>query len=412
MPEKRSKEIRERIAAVAQGLEPEKLEELLALTDELAVVRGQVRHSHNRLQSIVKTAVDGIVTIDTAGTVIDFNEAAERLFGYRADEVIGRNVNMLMPEPYRTEHDAYVERYLRTNEPHIIGIGREVVGRRKNGTTFPMDLAVSEFEVEDTRQFTGIVRDITERKTLERERARLISQLEDKNAELERFTYTVSHDLKSPLITIKGFLGMLESDAKSGNIERMRQDMDRIGKAADKMKELLDEVLQLSRIGRVANPSEEMPFSEVVEEVLGLLDGPLRQRGIEVVVQPDLPTIYGDRVRMREVVQNLIENAIKFMGPQDQPRIEIGSAKRDGELAYYVRDNGVGIDPRYARKVFDLFDQLDPSQPGSGVGLALVKRIVEVHGGRAWVESQGAGQGSTFWFTIADAEEDRGGSNG
>lgn len=352
------------------------------------------------LKAIVETAVDGLITIDSRGIIRSFNPAAEDIFGYAADEVIGEKINLLMPSPYRDEHDEYMDRYQRTGEKRIIGIGREVHGLRKDGTVFPLDLAVSEFWVGEQRFYSGIVRDITERREVRKERERLIDELEQKNAELERFTYTVSHDLKSPLITIKGFLGMLEQDLKAGNYDRMSDDMVRIANAADKMKELLDEVLELSRIGRVVNPSEWVDLSELAADVATLMSGPLEQRGVDVEIAPDLPTVYGDRIRLREVLQNLIENAIKFLGEQPEPIITIETRREDGQLICCVRDNGIGIDPEYLKKVFGLFEQLDPSKQGTGVGLALVHRIIEVHGGRIWVESEGIDEGATFCFTF------------
>ena len=247
-------------------------------------------------------------------------------------------------------------------------------------------------------------KEISERKRAEEERALLIGELEGKNAELERFTYTVSHDLKSPLITIKGFLGMLEKDAIEGNTERMKADMVRISGAAEKMHRLLDELLELSRIGRLVNPPEKIPMVDLAHESLSMLAGRMGD-GIEVEIAPDLPMIYGDRLRMREVLENLITNACSFMGSQTKPRIELGARQKGGETIFYVRDNGIGIDPKYHEKVFDLFDKLDQNTEGTGVGLTIVKQIVEVHGGRIWVESEGIGKGTTFCFTIPDKSE-------
>lgn len=395
----------ERIRTLVTALDEESRNEVVALLEGLEGAVDEPRRSDGassaRLNSIVRTAVDGIVTIDVHGTVKTFNLAAERLFGYMASEVIGHNVSMLMPQPHRADHDSYLHRYLETGDPRIIGIGREVDGRRKDGTTFPLDLAVSEFEVDGETYFTGMLRDITERREMRLEREELIGQLEDKNAELERFTYTVSHDLKSPLITIKGFLGMLESDAESGNFDRMHSDIQRISTAADKMKELLDEVLQLSRIGRVARPSEPVDFGALVGEVVELLDGPLNEAGIDVTVGDDLPVVFGDRVRLREVVQNLLENSLKFIDDDKEERwIAIGARSARDQVECWIEDNGIGIDPRYQKKVFGLFDQLDPHREGTGVGLALVKRIIEVHGGRVGMESPGLGKGARVTFTL------------
>ena len=230
---------------------------------------------------------------------------------------------------------------------------------------------------------------------------KLIQALESKNAELERFTYTVSHDLKSPLVTINGFLGYLEKDAKLGNVKRLKGDVQRIRDAVTRMHRLLSELLELSRIGRLMNQPEMIPFDDLVRETLEIVHGRLEARGVTVQTQPNLPMLYGDRQRLLEVMQNLIDNAAKFMGNQPDPRIEIGQrGHRDGKPVFFVKDNGIGIARDYHERIFGLFDKLDSNSEGTGVGLALVKRIIEVHGGRIWVESD-QGQGSTFCFTVA-----------
>jgi signal transduction histidine kinase len=243
-------------------------------------------------------------------------------------------------------------------------------------------------------------REIAERQRIEAERERLIIELEARSAEMERFTYTVSHDLKSPLITIQGFLGLLEKDAMAGDIERMRTDITYIQAAAATMQRLLNELLELSRIGRVANPLTEVSLSELSQEAVTLVAGQIAARGVQVHIAPDLPVVMGDRQRLLEVLQNLLDNAVKFMGSQPQPWINVGVRREGEETVCYVRDNGVGIEPRYHEKVFGLFERLDASSDGTGIGLTLVKRIIEVHGGRIWVESAGQGHGSTFCFTL------------
>jgi signal transduction histidine kinase len=238
------------------------------------------------------------------------------------------------------------------------------------------------------------------RQQAEKERLYL-KELEDKNAELERFTYTVSHDLRSPLITIQGFSGALKQSVAQGNSERMEKDIERIHAAADKMQLLLNDLLELSRIGRLVNPPEKISLEDITREATELVEGTLMARGVQVRIGSDLPILFGDRKRLVEVMQNLIENAAKFMGDQKEPLIEIGALKKGGETLCYVRDNGIGIHPRYHEKIFDLFDKLDQNMPGTGIGLAIVKRIIEIHKGRIWVESEGQGQGSTFYFSIS-----------
>ncbi len=230
-------------------------------------------------------------------------------------------------------------------------------------------------------------------------------ELEAKNAELERFTYTVSHDLKSPLVTIKGFLGLLEKDALAGDHDRMRSDIERIKNAAATMNRLLDELLELSRVGRQINPSEDVALGEVARLAVELLAVEIEDRGVEVEITPDLPVVTGDRIRLLEVFQNLLANAVKFMGGESAPRIEIGVRRDDDPQIIFISDNGIGIDPRYQEKIFGLFERLDGQVEGTGVGLALVKRIVELHGGRIWIESPGEGYGSVFCFTLETPRE-------
>jgi signal transduction histidine kinase len=232
-------------------------------------------------------------------------------------------------------------------------------------------------------------------------RQNLISELETKNAELERFTYTVSHDLKSPLFTIRGFLGYLEEDAFAGNHDRMRSDMQRITDATNKMQQLLNDLLELSRVGRTKNESELFSFEELVRDAVELVQGTIMERGVAVHIDTEMPNVYGDKRRLLEVVQNLVDNAAKFMGDQPAPRIEIGLNEDtdDGMPIFHVRDNGIGIASEHHERVFGLFNKLDVKSDGTGIGLALVKRIVEVHGGRIWVQSE-PGEGTTFYFTL------------
>jgi len=256
-------------------------------------------------------------------------------------------------------------------------------------------------EAANLTRYDGIVRDVTERKLVEQQREKLLSELEAKNAELERFTYTVSHDLKGPLLTIKGFSGYLMEDAAGGCTERLKEDIGRIDSAAAKMQQLLDELLALSRIGRVVNPPAEVSLGDLVREAVSAVAFRVESDGVQIRISPHLPVVYGDGPRLVQALQNLIENAAKFMGDQAKPRIEIGARQEGDEVLCFVRDNGMGIDPKYHDRVFGLFDKLDQDVTKStGIGLSLVKRIIEVHGGRIWIESQGPGRGSTFWFTL------------
>ena len=214
-------------------------------------------------------------------------------------------------------------------------------------------------------------RDITERKRQEEE-------LKQKNTELERFTYTVSHDLKSPLVTVKTFLGYLEQDLARPDTERVKQDVAYMHTAAEKMGQLLDELLNLARVGRKMNPAERVTFKELAQEAVRLVAGRISTGGVKVQVADAAVALEGDRPRLMEIWQNLVENACKFMGNQPKPQIEIGVEQRGPEKVFFVRDNGAGIEPRFQAKVFGLFEKLDPRGEGTGMGLALVKRIVEI----------------------------------
>lgn len=252
--------------------------------------------------------------------------------------------------------------------------------------------------IENARLNSALQAELVHRKTL-------IEELEAKNAELERFTYTVSHDLKSPLVTITGFLGYLKKDALEGNQEKIKSDMDRITKSAEKMQALLNDLLELSRVGRLMNAPEKISFEEIVQDALENVRGQLEANKVKVEVQPELPTVHVDKIRLIEVVQNLIDNASKFTRGQENPKIEIGTTDQAGITIFFVRDNGIGIQPEFQERIFGLFNKLDQNVDGTGIGLTLVKRIIEVHGGKIWVESE-LGKGATFYFTLPGSQNE------
>jgi PAS domain S-box-containing protein len=336
---------------------------------------------------------------------IDEKNHAFRLFSGELPYIISTDVQAELPRFQQEPHN-YIRSWLGVPlkaRGRIIGL-IALDGRRKNqfnvhhaelAVTFADQVAIA---LENARLYSDLQADLAIRQNL-------ISELEAKNAELERFTYTVSHDLKSPLFTIRGFLGYLEQDALAGNHARMKSDMQRITDATEKMQQLLNDLLELSRVGRLRNEPEHIPFEDLVREAVELVHGRIMQHGVEVHIDPNMPVVYGDRPRLVEVVQNLVDNAAKFMGDQPNPRIEVGwSGEEDGKHVFYVRDNGMGISPEHHERVFGLFNKLDVKAEGTGIGLALVRRIVEVHGGRIWVESE-AGKGSTFYFTLPGSAE-------
>ena len=350
-----------------------------------------------RLAAIVETAVDAIITIDEAGIIDSFNPAAERLFGYARDEVLGKNVSLLMPSPYRQEHDGYLQHYLATGEKRIIGLGREALAQRKDGSTFPIKLAVSEMHVGKQRMFTGLVHDISLRKQAEERQARLIHELETANEELKNFAYVVSHDLKAPLRAIGSLADWINTDQAekldSEGKEHLRLLMQRVRR----MDALIDGILQYSRVGRVRESVVDVDVNEIVKEALSMLAPPPH---IRVEIASKLPVIHAEHTRILQLFQNLISNAIKYLDkPEGLIRIDCEGHEQDWEFS--VSDNGQGIEPRHFKRIFQLFQTLVPKDrvESTGVGLALVKKIVELYGGRIWIESQ-PGAGSTFFFTL------------
>ena len=340
---------------------------------------------------------------DDQTRLVRWNKKAEQILGYSAQDLAG----MCATDFFEGQDKELISRQMR--QAFTAGeADAEATVVTRTGGHFSYYFVGRRTLVDSKPYLLSFGIDIADRKLAEAERQELIAKLEAKNAELERFTYTVSHDLRSPLITIRGFLGFLEKDALAGNIERVRADMVRIIEATDKMQRLLTDLLELSRIGRIMNPPQLVPFETIGREAVELVHGRLAARGVSVEIASDLPAIYGDRARLVEVVQNLVDNAAKFMGDQSHPRIEIGAHVDAGDQpVFFVRDNGMGIDPRYHDKVFGLFNKLDPRTEGTGVGLALVKRIVEVHGGRIWVESEGPGQGTTCYFSVSQEQVNR-----
>ena len=331
----------------------------------------------------------------TNNTLLDVNESFCKVTGYGREEAIGkragRDLNIWAHQEDRCRiidilnNHGFVDEY-------------RAEFRRKNGEIGIGLLSAANVTIagENCQLYTFY--DISRMD-------QLMNELHAKNEELQNFTYTVSHDLKAPLVTIAGFMGYLAKDARSGDFEKVDKDILRITEAVTKMQRLLNELLELSRIGRLMNTPGVVPFGEVVDEALRLVEGRLTERQIEVRVEAELPSVHGDRERLVEVVQNLVDNAAKFMGDQAAPLVEIGVTNIHGDKAFFVRDNGIGVEPEQHDKIFGLFNKLNAQTEGTGIGLALVKRIVEVHGGKIWIESEGHGNGSTFYFTLAENQE-------
>lgn len=358
----------------------------------------RLRAAEARYRGVVEDQTELICRFLPDWTLTFVNEAYCSYFGASRDELLGRSFMSFIPEEERGKVAELLTSLSQgtpcsTVEHRVFAGGRQCWQQWTNRAIFDTSGNVAEFQ--------AVGRDVTERKLAESEREGLIEALKGKNADLEMLNQTISHDLKSPLITVRGLLTWVERDVAGGNTERLKSNIRLISSAAARMEELTNQLSQFMRIGQLSEEIDEFKFSHLAHEATELVSGRIAQTGVEVIVAPDLPTIRANRSLLLQVLQNLIENSIKFMGDQPHPKIEIGARFDQSEPVFYVQDNGVGIDPSFREKVFGVFNRFDNNGvEGCGLGLALVKRAVEIQGGRIWVESEGRGRGSTFYFSL------------
>jgi len=347
--------------------------------------------SEQKFRTLFENLTEGValheLVRDVAGKILDYrlldvNPAYQHHTGLEALTAPGR----LGTEIYETEVPPFLEEFSQ------VALGGEPYAFETFFPPLDKHFRISVISPKPG-QFATVFEDITDRKRREEE-------LKQKNAEMERFTYMISHDLKSPLVTVRTFLGYLEQDLEQGKAERVVKDMGFIRDATGKMGRLLEDLLEVSRVGRVVNPLVRVTLADLIQEALAAVAVAISTRGVAIQVEVPLVTFLGDRPRLEELWQNLVENAVKYMGDQPCPRIELGVEGTGADTVFFVRDNGQGIDPRFQDKVFGLFEQLDTASEGTGLGLALVKRIVELYEGRIWLESEGLGQGTCFRFTL------------
>lgn len=380
----------------------------------LMLVNVKKKGNSSRLEAIFEAAIDGIVIIDTLGIIEMVNPAAATLFGYTSEELVGKNIKILIPRPDSQYHDEYLSKYLQTGKGKIIGIGREVEGLKKDGSTFPFRLSISEVIVGDEHLFTGIIHDLTKEKMAEAQLRHYASELERSNRDLQDFAYISSHDLQEPLRKIQAFGSRIQKK-EGGLLSDQGQDyLQRMLNAAKRMRTLIDDLLNFSRVSTRANPFVETDLNELVWEVITDLELQINETKTEIFLSP-LPVIEADPTQIRQVLQNLISNSLKFHRVGIKPTIHITSRQlhtaeeqvnpperstQKEMVEITIADNGIGFDQKYVDKIFQVFQRLEGRKyQGSGIGLAICKRIVTRHGGEITAKSK-EGEGATFTLTL------------
>jgi PAS domain S-box-containing protein len=355
--------------------------------------------NEKRFRIVLESVPSGIVMTDSAGLIVLCNAETEKMFGYASGELNGRSIDILVPAASRSRHVADRSGYVAHPTKRQMGAGRDLRGVRKDGSEFSVEIGLNHLQNKSGMFVVGTIVDITERKETEEKLRRVYEQIRQKNQEMEQFVYTASHDLKSPLVTSMSFLGFLREDIQSGNQVDIYDSLDRLEKAYRKMQELIEDLLELSRVGTVELKLEKVALLDIVRVVREYANERLNEKGISFEFAADLPTVTGDRKRIHQVIENLVSNAIKYGVMGTSPSIHIIWRETDSEFQVAVKDNGAGIDKQYHKKIFDLFQRLRTDQEGTGVGLSIVARAMQLHGGRAWVESSPQ-CGAEFWVSF------------
>jgi PAS domain S-box-containing protein len=372
----------------------------------------------SRYRGLLEAAPDAMVVVNQGGEIVLLNVQAEKQFGYRRDELLGQKVKNIIPEGFAERLIADGTRSAADALAQQIGTGIELSGRRKNGSEFPIEIMLSPLESAEGILVTAAIRNISARKKSEEDNAELERRvaertkelavanrvLEQSNVELKQFAYVASHDLQSPLRSISGFVQLLRMEYE-GKLDEQAQDwIRRTVQSIEQMQTLIRDLLSYSRVDARSRPFTQIPFLDVVNDALAQLDSSIHDSGAQVTWDP-LPEIMGDRSQLVQLMQNLIGNALNYRGDQP-PRIHISTERRGREWIFCVRDNGIGIDPKYNEQIFEMFRRLHDQKehPGTGIGLAVCRRVVNRHGGKIWVESE-PGHGCAFYFTFPEGTE-------
>jgi two-component system, sensor histidine kinase and response regulator len=377
---------------------------LTALADRRFSLQALELESSRRHHQIIETALDAFVGMDSSGLITDWNAQAERTFGWSRSEAIGRTVSeVIIPHRYREAHKQGLRHFYDTGTGPLLNERIEITALHRDGHEFPIELAISPLQWGERRHFAAFVRDVTERKQAQLELGRKVEELARSNAELEQFAYVASHDLQEPLRMVASYTQLL-ARRYSGKLDADADEF--IGFAVDgatRMQTLIQDLLYYSRVTTKGQSLQTTSAEAVCGDALGNLRKSIEDSNALVSVGP-LPAVLADATQLTQLFQNLIGNAIKYRDHR-RPEIRIG-AKSEGDLALFsIEDNGIGIEPQYFDRIFQMFQRLHTRSEysGTGIGLALCRKIVERHGGRIWLESR-PGQGSTFLFTIPLAE--------
>lgn len=353
------------------------------------------RRAARRFQLAVEAAPNAMIIVDESSRITLANSEAERLFGYTRAELLGRPVDLLVPERARAEHPRLRRAFAASPQARGMGRGRDLSARRKDGSEVPVEIGLNPIHTGDGTLVLCAVVDISERKRSEQIISETNQALRAKSAEMEQFLYTVSHDLKSPLVTVGSFLGVLQEDLDSGDRNGVADAMRRMRNAVTRMQTLIDDLLELSRVGTVELELTDVDLTEVLQDVVDALEEPLSGAGLRVEHIQPLPTVRGDRARLFQVLENVLANAAKYAATAAAPRVVVTAEQRPDSKLVKLDDNGPGIPPEHSARIFKLFQRLDSHASGTGIGLTIVARIMQMHGGRVWVE-QGVEGGACF----------------